>query len=514
MLKQVSNSLIIFLYLLLFSQLASAIEFYSIFDQNCKETTGYFVAENNNKYSFLTVNGRNITFNREDIKGILIFNFVTPPLRKLSFANKNIDHLKTLTVLNDSDEDVFSGLPVQFIEDLVVFLGLNGGVRVHKLDSIVRIRPYSGEALNKSFKNKGLDIQSKGYIQTCSKNGRRGRVRPNRILIDKIKIQQFLSNYKIGYDSLRSFQERTYVYARPILYAQKTRFGIQNQKIVEQSGFNNDLPFIEWSTGRPYRVQSLNSLGKIFNEFGADLDPILGFKTEIKAHFFHAIFTGNFEGLSAGTSYLINSKDLSASGGQRISSHFVDSGLNYSALVGGDYGPHSLSVSLYYPVYIFGAEDEVREILATSNSYGFRYMYTNKFFRFYVTTSLRDKDVANPNEDNIEAFSSGTEILPTSYSVNSFFVRSGVDYDIAEDTRLGVNGIFHSMKYFEQPGSGTISLARLGATAFAQKTFGDYVSFGVRGTYLIDAVDGNLGGSTFDKTTSNLGFGFQGSIVF
>ena len=153
-------------------------------------------------------------------------------------------------------------------------------------------------------------------------------------------------------------------------------------------------------------------------------------------------------------------------------------------------------------------------MLATSNSYAFRYMYTNSIYKFYAVTSLRDKDIENPNEDNILAYNGDTDFFPTSYSIQSFFIRSGIDFDLPDETFTGFNILLMNLDYKEQPTNGSSSLKRLGATSYVRRTFGEYVSFGARITYLRDNIDGNLNSNSFSSNNDDFVFGFEGAIVF
>jgi|GEM_PF-6220345 len=496
---------------------AEAVEMYSVFDKSCNEHQGYFIGSDESNYSFLTVKGAYKQFEESDIKGVLVYNFVSPPISQIKVNKATTSKLKVLTVSNEGEVNSFSGFPIQFIEDLVVFLGSDGAVRVYKLDRVQKIRP--AQALKAKLKKSvaKLDIKSSGYIQSCLKSGKNGNIRPNRILVDAIKIKQFLKSYRVGYDDLESFQERTYLYARPKLFTQKTRFGIISQDAVEQSSGNLNLdvlPFFEWSSGKFYGVQGHTQLIGVFDEFGADLDPFLGFRTEVKAHFFHASFTGNLAGLAAGTEHYLSRDPFSGSEiDKTVSEDFIDTALNYSAFVGGDYGPHSFSVGLYYPVEIVKTGAEVRELLSTSSSYAFRYMHTGKSLRLYAVVSLRDREVSAPTSENFIGFSSGSRLVPQAFSTSLFFIRSGVDWTLPKSTFLGVNALYLKYKYDESL-QDSASLSRLGATAYARRTFGDYVSFGMRATYLSDDLSSNLGSNSLNLTNSNFEFGFEGGLVF
>ena len=485
----------------LFVAPVGAIELYSFFDNQCKEVIGYLVSEREDVYTILSVDGKFINLHRDDLKGILVYHVINPPLQGIEDHKGGLDKILTLSVQNEGKLDTFSGFPIQFIEDLVLFLSIDGSVRVHKIDSIIKIRPFGGRAISKLGKKVNLSIKSKGYLQACN-SGRGGFLRPNRILIDQIKIYQFLSNYKIGYEAFKSFQERTYLYARPKLYTQETRFGLVRQDPIERSA-STIFPFMEWSSGKPFRVQSLTQIGSIFNEYGADLDPLAGLKAEVKAHFFHSIFIGNLQALSAGSSLFFN--------GSLESGYYVDSGLNYSAMVGGDLGPHSLSIAIYYPVYLFGSGEEIREVLAESSSYALRYMYTNKRFRFYGVTSMRDVDTQDPSDDYLRVLGSH---FPESYSVKSFFIRSGVDMNFSKDMNLGFNLLFMDLSYTEQPGERTVSMDRLGGVVYTRKNFGEYISFGGRLTFLRERVSGNLTGTKHSRNRNDYIWGWEFGLIF
>lgn len=261
--------MLLYSFLSFIANTALAVELYSIFDKKCKEFTGYIIAENNDVYEVLSTHGQIQSFHKNNIKGILTYNFVSPPLTNINIPKSKTHLIKNLSIDNESKIETFSGFPVQFIEDLIVFLGLDGNIRVHKLDNVLKIRPINSPLKNNKLTDKNFSIQSAGYIQSCGDKGQTGSSRPNRILIDKIKIQQFLSTYKTGYENLQSFEERTYLYSRPQIYKQKTRFGLISQKPQEPSAVKNSLPFVEWSSGRPYRVQSYNRIGVVFDEYGA-----------------------------------------------------------------------------------------------------------------------------------------------------------------------------------------------------------------------------------------------------
>ena len=511
------RSTFLFLFLSLFWVKSEAVELYSFFDNQCKEVVGYLIAEEDDIYNILSVNGNILNLHKNDIKGILIYNFINPPLKDIKLDKSQLKIALTLSVANEDKLDVFSGFPVQFIEDLVFFLGLNGSIRVHKMDHILKVRPFNQSQIAQLKKKAHLDIQSVGYMQSCASSGQKGAIRPNRILIDRIKIHQFLSNYKAGYESFKSLQERTYLYARPKIYTQPTRFGILDQSPIETSSSAPlPFPFIEWSSGRkPFGVQGLTQIGNVFNEYGADLDPIVGIKLEVKAHFFHSIFVGNVEALPAGSSLFQQYRLLNFDEGEGGLQH-TDSALNHMAMVGGDLGAHSLSIALYYPIYLFVAGGQVREVLASNSAYALRYMYTNKLFRFYSLISLNDQSLEDPSNDDI--IISEAAALPQSYKVQAFFLRTGIDFDLPGSITTGLNVLILNLdyeeQYKEQPGSSNVKLERMGGTGYFQKSFGEYISLGIRLTYVQNKISGRLGGTSANDKNDQYTLGFLGALIF
>ena len=63
-----------------FSINAKAVELYSFFDNQCREVIGYLVSERNNVYDILSFDGKIISLHKDNVKGVLVYNFVNPPL--------------------------------------------------------------------------------------------------------------------------------------------------------------------------------------------------------------------------------------------------------------------------------------------------------------------------------------------------------------------------------------------------------------------------------------------------
>ena len=138
-------------------------------------------------------------------------------------------------------------------------------------------------------------------------------------------------------------------------------------------------------------------------------------------------------------------------------------------------------------------------------------MYTSKRFRFYGVTSLRDVSTQDPSYDYLQVLGNR---VPESYGVKSFFVRSGVDMNVSENMSLGFNLLFMDVSYTEQPGERTVSMDRLGGVVYTRKSFGDYISFGGRLTFLKEKVSGNLTGVKHSHNRNDYIWGWEFGLIF
>ena len=531
--KDIKFPIVFIFFVMAYSSTSSAIEYYLFFDNQCNISNGLIVNADQNHTTLLTRNGELTKFENKNIKGILVYNFISSPIKKYRANALNSNYLKQVILIDKNKEKNFSGFPVQFIEDLVVFVDTQGETHVQSYDGIYKIRPSRKNIKPSKSKNKSVSLQSSGYIQSCESktNGLSSEgTKPNRILADQIKINNFLDNLIRGYDDLNSFQEKTYVYARPVIFNQKTRLNLNfGSKAIEQSSHLVDtdfFPSLEWSSGSPYRVQSHINIGSDYVEYSENIDPMLAIRSELKAHFFHATFIGNLDAMEAGKRHFVKKHGLdfydpvNPGNSSRLSEELFDTTFNYMILTGFDYSKFSLSFGLYYPLYLFLSKDKVSEVLSTDNGFLARFMYTTNKLRFHVTAAYKDEETGDPSSENILVYADNAQVNSNSIKslkINSLSLRGGVDYDFNDRTRAGFNLLYLDGKYSESSsilGGSKIDFSKLGALAYAGKDFGDYIGLMLRVKYHSSDLRGTLHSSSIKNDDSEFGFDGTFSIIF
>ena len=459
---------------------ARAGEIYSLVLKDCDARTGAIVDVADGWAQLLAVDGTSARVAVDSVDSVYIYSFVENPIRAIRL-DRDLEASLRAVYLDDGDQPSFYGWPVRFVESLSMFYDVTGKSHVYENESIVKIRPATGAKAPphaETWADLPLD-RSRISARCPSREASAGGSRPIRVISDEIKVRQFFEDFERGYDTLKGYEERTYIYARPMLFDPKTRFGLSfvNQGIERAM----EIPFyVQWSSGRPYRFQSYNVFGRAENEFLPNAEPFFGFRNDLKAHAFHSHFSGNLSALSAGTSYYVGGP---AQLDDAASRHAVSGEaeylvtVNYLALMGLDYGPFSVSGGFYYPTHAIRVGDDVREILANRVSYAARLMATFRKTRWRVVASQANFDSGKPTNDDVK--SAGVSILPPdSYSFASTFVRGGVDWKPLSQLSLSGDLIVENGDYAEKSGSNSnLFKARTrSAVVSLRQEFGDYVS--------------------------------------
>src|SRR5262245_41871899 len=119
----------IFLCFLTWSSISSAVEIYSFVQESCQTKSGLILQVGEETISLLQLDGRLTTVNRSELKSIVIFNTLENPFQEIVLDEFSRDRLKTIFLDNDRTP-YLTGWPVKFIEDLVLFFDLKGGLFV------------------------------------------------------------------------------------------------------------------------------------------------------------------------------------------------------------------------------------------------------------------------------------------------------------------------------------------------------------------------------------------------
>lgn len=503
------------------STLAQALEIHMILKENCSAATGVVIYTSPTHIELLTLDGKSENIARADIRSLFIYNTIGVPFRNFPLSKPLIHRLRTVELdANISAQTI--GWPVKFVENLVMFLDVRGKIHVYELDLIRKLRPVWREANGGSVpaltmqgsKSDVFEPDGSAASDQCpgSFQKKSSATPPTRWLTDKIRINDYLKSLEQGYEVLDSFQERTYLYAKPILFDVRTRFGISIYS--RQSEPNPTFPFyFQWFKGRPYRFQSFTMLGAKPSLFLPSVEPGIGVSSEVKSHVFHALFVGNFLGLSAGSAIFTKNdfQDIMTSKPSSAVSH------NYMALMGGDYGPFSVSGGFFYPVLLFTQEEQVREVLASDLSYALRFMLTYERWRFRVVGSWLDRSDSSPTRKEVIRENGGTRLVdPDSFTLNFGFLRPGIDFHLSRAIELNLDFMYATAKYSEKEGSSkrTYNFQKQNVIATVRQSFSEYVTVSVTGNFVNRNDNANLTGTTQKKSKQESTFFGSFEFVF
>lgn len=508
--------------LILLSPLANAREIYSFLKSDCSLVSGVVINIRENNIHVLQLNGEFAKVKADQVDALFLFNYVENPIEKIVASEALLQDLHAVYA-DESDSPSFYAWPIKFVESLVIFYDVEGRIHVHELESIVKLRPVANwnevPVKIKNFKSISLNhAEVSARCPGLTKSKDQG-VRPTRTISDKIKVRQYLEDFEKNYDNLAGYQERTYLYARPFLYDPKTRFGLVFfDKKLERDDSVVPL-FVQWSSGRPYRFQSFTSIGGQVSEFAPRMEPSSLIRTDVKAHIFHAHFTGNLMALPAGTPYYIKFTDIEQPDRKDSAAYGnieMQSSLNYIALMGGDWGPWSISFGYYYPIYVLRLKNEVREILSSQTSYMTRVMFTRKNWRLRGVFSPQRYKRSNPSMEDMPSAGSQGEKTPSDYLFESYFFRGGLDLTTSVNSMVSLDAMTQVGRYDETMNStkNYFSFKNQSFAATIRYDFSNYVSMQALGIYSIRKYDATFFSVREQKTLNEFRYGGAFAFIF
>lgn len=454
---------------------ARALEIQSLVGSDCQRATGIIVFVSETHVDLMDLGGKFQRLPIEKVDSIYTFNILENPFSNLNIDDEALSRLKEI-YLDDSDKPRAIAWPVKFIEDLVLFYSLDGKTHVHTLGDIYKLRPAgaSQRGLKTLAKNRRFEFEFPELSAKCpvNKTGP-AATKPTRILADKISVDEYFNSLHKGYERLNGFQERTYLYAKPFLFEKETRLGI----VLGESKAEPQLQFplyFQWATGEPYQFQSFNVVGSKVYEFGPNSQPVFALRSDVKSHVFHASFVGNVLGIPAGESIFLERENI-----ELKDSVTVQPAFNYIALMGGDFGPYSLSTGFFFPSFGIRVGDEEREVLGSSATYATRFMFTKKYYRVRAIGAFTKYSRDTVSKDDVFARQNGNEAAPPdSYEFKNIFLRGGLDWEFTERIKGSVDAIANRGDYKEVYAgvTNTIEFTKLILQGQVKLTFSDYVS--------------------------------------
>jgi hypothetical protein len=504
-----------------------ALELQGFLTKDCQRHLGIIIYADDQTVETMGLDGYFHSVPIENIDIVYAYNIIGNPFRRFVVDKKALSHLKAIYT-EDTKQPRAVAFPVRYIEDLVIFYSLDGKTHVHRMNDIFKLRPAPESALGEHLLSSAappefeFSDQSAKCPAATTKTPATKSIKPTRVLADKISIAEFIGSFAQGYDNLESFQERTYLYAKPYLFDKKARLGLVFADKREEPGPSSSAYF-QWSTGEPYRFQSQTVIGSKNHEFTPTTEPVFSVRSDVKSHAFHALFIGNVAALPAGSAVFDGTvlelkKPLT-----------VQPSFNYMALMGGDYGPYSLSGGFYYPTFGIKVGAQQREVLGREASYALRVMYTKPNYRLRVISSFTQYGSQRPTVDDVKVlYDEGTsEKKPViNYKFKALFVRGGIDYQFSPKLTVSLDGTLVDGNYGETAlynGSsalpGSVDFTKATVQMQVKQSFGDYVSLSAfvnffKNRYASSMENAEAGGIIVPDKREDQGMHFFGTLEF
>lgn len=457
-----------FLFFAALPGVASGLELYSIVSRDCRAATGLIVNVTAEAVQLLSVEGRFAEVPRGQVKHILVYNTLDNPIAQVSLSEALRDQLREV-YLGNGGKPSFTGWPIRFLENVIVFFSLEGKTHIVDVDRILKIRrpaemPERIAIANATPTAFGFG----GSLPECpgAPTAPGTRVLPTRRISDQIKLVRFLLVYREGFGRLQRFQSRAAYYARPYLHEQHTRLGL----VIMHDNFREELPaglpiYFQWSSGRPFNSQAFFTLGSRPVEWLPNVEPVFMVRSDVKAHLFSASFVGNPQALAQGDGFIIDNRfQFEGFFSQRDPGEvLVLTSFNQLALTALDLGRYSFAGGLFYPVFGIQGNGIFREIFSPEASPMARFIYTTSSLQFRALASKIRISSEDPTNDEIQLVQSEEMRSPgalpvasqglidvlTRFSLRTDFYRAGIDFNVTKELLLGVDEVLLRGNYEE-----------------------------------------------------------------
>lgn len=546
--------------IILFHRTASALEVYSFIDDKKKNYSGFVLSIDETNLVMLSLDGKLNVLEKESIASLYMYHIVQNPIKTLALDSKMAEYLRNVYLTGDENPS-FTGFPIQMIDETVIFFDLDGRIHVQELSDIVKLRQYD-------FKeNRNLQLSDYKEVllitdnQDKQKNVRELSVYPTKIINGKLNINKYYIKTGDNFVKLNSYQERTHLYAKPLIFDQDFKMG--NIFLFRKTGFkerNLMNPYVQWSTGKAYGFQSKTTIGTTDSEWIPELYPAPVIQSEVKTHFFNTVFAGNMNlaALPAGSRlYTSDGDSLTYTNSLNYSYNpYVEINFNYMLLLGGDYGPYSASLGMFYPVYAININYHVREITAAETSPAFRFIYQKGGLKIKTVISVTSygADNGSVSKSVFARYAGGMQFVNmsgegavflddygyseyaddnsspiTKYKLESCSLRAGLIYDLTDDLKIGIDGIFLAGKYREnfnaqeiiagnnevyQAYKNSVTFRHYNAGLFLHHRFSDYVALKGIFNFYYNKYDYSFFNIADDKVQKKYEYGGAFELIF
>gem|GEM_PF-5623789 len=479
----------------------------------CDLKLGVPIDHTEGQLTIMLPNGKTESFPSDQLTGIAHY-ILTESVFDLSHVSS--DALVFMKKFEVKDTDlIIKGFPYQFIDGTIFILDLKGSRRVVGQEELGRVNSATLDGSIKGHTKKIPKFSLPSGVSECKEST--GGQLPVRFLADKIQILETVNSWEKGFRDLNDLAERSAFYPRPFLFDRYDRFGF--------IFFRGDDPEINllpvrysFSNGYDFRFQGQTSFGGGFDTIGPRPLPMNILATELKFHFLHASFEGNLTAMGVGSSFYAKESKFQEYSEKHPSEARGDVIFNHLALIGFDWSNWGVSFGPMFPTFYVQAGKESREAKPQKSVPVLRLTWTGERLKFKISGATGTLNATSDiTKKSIVIFGdAGTDSSADSYKMNFKYLRSGIEWDINNDTKLATDLIWTKWDYKETLAGNPLSFKSLQTSIVGgiRKNFSQYVSLGLFLIWMKPDEKGKYISENFKRNESNMNFGGTFDFLF
>ena len=279
-------------------QIVLGIDLSGIYTSSCNRVVGVILNVDDQDVEVVTLSGKFKTIPRFDIIYISQYssgNLLVP----VKENNESIDLISVKTIYENNLVELVRGWMIDYSEEQISFLTLEGKETVIDIDDIFDIEMLSmseREFSHVTNSNK-IHFEHPYPFRTCNDSRDSGKKKqriifPQHLLEKPILIKKELDRMQEGYEQIRSYQSKKKFYPVPQIYKNQISLGIWlnagNRHGISKSRQNSFIPFLasEFSEG-PFGFQSTWVTGSFPMPYSFHEEPQTQLYYRMKSEFIH-----------------------------------------------------------------------------------------------------------------------------------------------------------------------------------------------------------------------------------
>lgn len=479
----------------------------------CDLKLGVPIDHTEGQLTIMLPDGTTETFPSDQLTGIAhyILNESVFGLSKISA--ESLSFMKKFEV-KDADITV-KGFPYQFIDGTIFILDLKGSRRVVGQDELGRVDRAKVDGKIKVSRRNIPKLSLPSGVSECKGNAD-GQL-PVRFLADKIQILETVNSWEKGFRDLNDLAERSTFYPRPFLFDRHSRFGFIY--------FSGDEPKINlipvrysFSNGQDFRFQGQTSFGGGFDTIGPRVSPMNILATDLKFHFLHASFEGNITAMGMGASFFAKESKFDEYSEKHPKETRSDVIFNHLALIGFDWSNWGLSFGPMYPTFYVQVGKESREAKPQKSVPVVRLTWTGEKWKFKISGATGSLNATSDlgKKSTVIFGDAEKDSAADSYKMNFQYLRSGVEWDLNNDTKISSDIVWTKWDYKESLAGTPMNFKSVQTSYIGsiRKNFSQYVSLGLFLLWMKPEEEGNYKTDNFKRSKSNMNFGGTFDFLF